>query len=124
VSRPCIYTSPANSTQIAIAKMVSALLSGPQTVEELIAVSGLQQVTLRGYLKAMRREKIIRIADWGFDPRGAQTVPYYAFGSEADAKKRVMLRDQSKRGRQYRDRIKQQALMQLWAPTSLERQAA
>ena len=98
---------PSCPGHIAVAKMMSALLDGKQTVYDLRDVCGLNLTTIRRYVLTMRKEKAVYIADWDFDQRGAVRTPMYSLGRGVDAKRKVVKIDNAARMRQSRERKKQ-----------------
>lgn len=102
---------PSCPGHIAIAKMMSALLDGKQTVYELREVSGLNLTTIRRYVLTMRKERAVYISDWDFDRTGAVRTPMYSLGRGVDAKRKVVKIDNAKRMRQVRERKKQVTIL-------------
>lgn len=95
---------------ICIAKMIGALLHGPQTVAELSELSGLTEYTVRRYVKAMRKERAVHISAWDEDAAGRATAAAYSLGEGRDAKRPLRPRDNAIRMRKYRERMKQAAM--------------
>lgn len=95
---------------ICIAKMIGALVEGPQTVAELSELSGLSEYTVRRYVKAMRKERALHIDSWEEDSAGRVTAAAYSLGKGNDAKRPARPRNNAIRMRQYRVRQKQAAM--------------
>jgi transcriptional regulator with XRE-family HTH domain len=85
------------------AKLVGALMSDvPQSYAELADYSGLSYYTVRRYVNALRdhRPRLVKIAEWSEDIRGARTIPCFLMGSEPDAKRLKI--SEAERQRRYR----------------------
>lgn len=79
---------PTRPGHLAVCKLFAALLEGPQTIAELVDVSGLCDTTVSGYVRALRREGAAHISCWRLDERDRLTVPVYALGKGRDAARR------------------------------------
>jgi predicted ArsR family transcriptional regulator len=95
---------------ICIAKMIGALLHGPQTVAELSELSGLSEYTVRRYVTALRKERAVHIDSWEEDSAGRVTAAAYCLGDGTDAKRPKRPRSNAIRMRQYRERRRQAAM--------------
>jgi transcription initiation factor IIE alpha subunit len=80
-------TKPVKINAISIAKLMSALISGPCTDNELLEVSGLRFNTVNGYLRALRAEEVIYISGWEKDACNRDSIRVYAMGNRRDAKR-------------------------------------
>ncbi len=77
--------APSRPSHLAIAELVARLAAGPATVPELAEQSGLSEQSVRGYVRAMRRRKVIYIAGWEQDAHGRQSLAAYAIGDRPAA---------------------------------------
>jgi hypothetical protein len=93
--------------------MVAAMVKEPQSIEDLIEVSGLCVTTVRHYVLTLRREKAVCIAEWQADRRGHLSVAAYKVGNRPDATKPKNDRnDAGKRWQAWEQKQMQKALMQ------------
>lgn len=90
---------------LSIARLMDALMDGPCTTHELVAVSGLSLGTVRHYVLTLHRESVAYIAHWEQNSRGAYTTPAYMLGRKRDAIKPVM--GASERNKAWRARRRQ-----------------
>ena len=97
---------PSRVGHIAVMQMAYALHTGPQTVADLIELTGLCSTTLRHYVLTGRKQKVLYVAEWHADERGRLTAPAYAFGKKHDAARTPMKRDNAERMRAYAQRDK------------------
>lgn len=95
---------------LCIAEMIAALQDGPKTVTELSELSGLTKYTVRRYVIAMRKKRVVHVAAWEEDSAGRITAPCYRLGKGADAKRSAHPKSNAMRMRQYRERLKQAAM--------------
>lgn len=72
---------------IAYAVMLRELLVGPCTDQELADASGLFVLTVHRWMRVMRKYKVVHIAAWEKDARGAHTIPVHALGEGRDVKR-------------------------------------
>lgn len=83
--------------------MVAALAEGPATVQDIAEETGLTDMSVRGYIRAMRKRRVIHIARWEHDAAGRQTLAAYQLGQKRDAV-RVPPRSRAEMARHYRAR--------------------
>jgi predicted transcriptional regulator len=86
-----------------VAVMISTLVEGHATVNEIAEVSGLSPQSVRGYVTAMRKQKALHVAAWEFDAAGRRRVASYALGEKRDAPKPEQ-RSRAELVRAYRSR--------------------
>lgn len=107
---------PCRPSHIAISKMVAAMVSGPQSIEDLVEASGLCVTTVRHYVLTLRKEKAVRVAEWQADRRGHLSVAGYAMGNRPDAPKPVRgLSEAGKRWKDWESRKNQAQVLRLIA---------
>lgn len=97
-------TAPRRCGHLCVAKMLKALTEGDQTVEDLVEVSGLCDVTVRAYVLTFRKEKAIHVSGWDVDRRGRVTRPAYSIGEKKDVVRKVVPINGAERARKYRER--------------------
>jgi hypothetical protein len=106
-------TRAARPSHIALSKMVAAMVSEPQSIDDLVEVSGLCVTTVRHYVLTLRKEKGVRIAEWQASRRGHLAVAAYAIGNRPDAVRPKNERnDAGKRWQAWEQKQAQKALMQ------------
>jgi hypothetical protein len=68
-------------------RMRSALVSAPQSYDNLVAISGLAKPSVARWVKALRAmsPRPIYIAAWADDARGRKFVPMFRWGVLPDA---------------------------------------
>lgn len=82
-------------TELSNAKLMRALFDGAHTLEELQEASGLGEVTVRKYVAALRREKLVRLIDKAADSSGRRTVPVFQWDPDKpDVKVKALTREQ------------------------------
>jgi hypothetical protein len=95
------------------AKILRALILGPSSISELIEFSGGSYCAIRNYIKALRNEKLIRVADYETAPNGARVIPLFEWAPDrSDAKQPRTAAYE--RQRQYRARKKARVLEDAW----------
>jgi predicted transcriptional regulator len=109
-----VKRAPSRTSHVAIAELVARLASGPSTVIEIAEQSGLSEQSIRGYIRAMRRRKVVYIAAWEDDLRGRQTLAAYAIGDRPNAAKKPP-RTRSQIAKSYRARRRDAALLGICA---------
>lgn len=72
---------------ILFAMLLEELIAGPSTWQELSEHTGLSRNTILNTLQALRKRKLVYVAAWEKDPRGAATMRAYAFGDKPDMKR-------------------------------------
>jgi len=78
---------PISIGHLAGAKLMSALLSRPQSIESLATKTGLTWHTVMRYIRALRQEKACFIEHWSVGANGRINVANYSLGSRPDAKR-------------------------------------
>ena len=63
------------------------LMDGPATAAELVEATGMHMRTVQGFIMALHRKNVVRIAGWERDRSGKQSIRVYEFGEAADATK-------------------------------------
>lgn len=106
-------TSRRRLNALSIARLMAALMDGACTAQDLAEASGLCLDTARHYVLTLHREGIAYIAQWEQNSRGVYTTPAYRLGARRDADK--PRQSGAERGRAYRARRKQIALIQATA---------
>lgn len=99
---------------MAIANMIALLVDGPATVPEIAAESGLCEMTVRSYVRAMRKQRAVHVAQWHHDNAGRQSLAAYLLGRKPDAK-RSPPRTRADIARDYRKRQRDARLLGLRA---------
>ncbi len=64
------------------AKLLRALYEGEYTINELAEQTGLAISTVRGYVKALRNERLVRICDKRRNSRGAPVIHVYEWAPD------------------------------------------
>lgn len=77
---------------VAFAVMLRELLDGPCTAIELAAQTGMRHETVLGWIRAMRRQRVLYVAFWVEDAAGRRTTAAYRLGDKPDAPRRPMPR--------------------------------
>lgn len=87
-------TRARNTTQhaIAFAVILRELLDGPCTALELAAETGMRHETVLGWIRAMRRQSVLHVAQWVEDSQGRRGTAAYSLGNKPDAPRRPMQR--------------------------------
>jgi len=96
---------PVKINSLSVAKIMGALFKGPCTVTDLLAVSGLSLNTIRGYVQAMRSEKLIYVASWKKCSMGRDIIRVWAFGNKPDAPRSTKTKAQVARECRMRKRL-------------------
>jgi hypothetical protein len=99
---------------ITIAKMLSAMLDGPQTVYDIQDLTGWHKNTVGHYVRALRKEGAIYVATWEQDRRKSWSLRGYMIGRKKDAPK-PKKQTSSMRCKRYRARVKHISLIQMTA---------
>ena len=104
---------------IALRNLVHALMQGPHDYYQLPEITGLSHSTIRRWLTPWRHQssgvpRLVHVAAWHEDERGYLSRPAFAYGpnkpNAAPAGKPA-----AERKRQYRARLKMQAMIQATA---------
>jgi predicted ArsR family transcriptional regulator len=101
---------PARPAHLAVAIMVSLLIEGPATVQDIADETGLTEQSVRDYMRAMRKRRAVHVAAWEHDKAGRQTRAAYRLGRKPDAA-RVPPRTNADRMKHYRARKKDAQLL-------------
>lgn len=67
------------------ARMQQALTLEPQSLDDLVLISGLAKPAVTRYIKQLHAEGMVHIEAWGKDPRGYPTIRLYVWGQGVDA---------------------------------------
>lgn len=70
------------SNASAYAAALEGLMDGASTVHELSEESGLALSTLRKWVAALKRRKLVFVSAWEKDPLGRHTRPVFALGRD------------------------------------------
>lgn len=89
---------------LVMALALKVILSGRFTREELLHKTGVHYQSAGRWLAAIKREKLIYIADWQNDTMGRDNIPVYELGDKPDKKRRSITPAQ--RSKRYRDNLK------------------
>ena len=100
---------PSAISAFSYAKMIKAIIEGPATVEEICEESGYSKPTVRAYLKALKKERLIYVAEWQEGPNGRVNTPSYGWGDKRDVVRPV--RSKNERMRRTRRRNRDAALL-------------
>ena len=101
---------PARPAHLAVALMMARLLEGPATVRDIADETGLTEFSTRGYMRAMRRYRVVYVAAWELDAAGRQTLAAYKLGKRPDAV-RVPPMTRAQMARNYRARKRDAQLL-------------
>lgn len=99
---------------LSYAKMIAALIQCPATVQELAEETGLHHLTVAIHVRALYKEKVIRIGGWDHDSMGRQQIKVWAWGKGEDAPKREP-KTNAQIKRRARARRKQREMARLMA---------
>lgn len=105
---------PCRVSHLALAGMVAQMVQGTVTVPDMAEATGLSEQTIRGYVRALRKARVLHIAAWEQDAAGRQTMPAYTLGARPDAKRKPP-RTRAEIARHYRARKKTGALLGVFA---------
>lgn len=67
--------------------MLEELMAGPSKAQDIVEYTGMSIITVQRTLRVMHRRKVIHIAAWEKDARGAWTMRAFALGNKKDAPK-------------------------------------
>lgn len=76
---------PVRLGALSMAKVVAALMRGPCSVPDLMALSGLSCNTVHEYMRALRKESVVHIGAWARDATGRESLRVYQWGAGKDA---------------------------------------
>lgn len=103
---------PSRAMHIAIGKMLGAMVQAPQSIQDLVEVSGLNVTTVRHYVIAWRKAKAVYVAEWQADQRSHLSIAAYSLGSKKDAVRQRGKTPAAIRWKQWEEKKAQQVLMQ------------
>ena len=69
---------------ILVARMIASIHNDPQTVYDLVDDLGLAERTVRRFIEALKKEKLIYISSWTMGPGGRKKTPVYKWGEGED----------------------------------------
>lgn len=87
----------------AYAHMVDMLINDGGTVEDLYEETGMNRNTIRKFIAAMRRRKVVYVARWEPNSIGRHNIANYRIGNKPDAKQPEPRSNQQKK-RDYDER--------------------
>jgi len=93
---------------VCLAKLISTMLDGPCTAEELVHVTGLAKATVYAYMRAMRKEGCAFVSGWEKDRMGRDAYMIYTLGRGKDKPRRK--RTHSENVQAYKARRQQTAI--------------
>lgn len=67
--------------------MLEELMAGPSKAQDIAEYTGMSIITVQRTLRVMHRRKVIHVAAWEEDARGAWTLRAFALGDKKDARK-------------------------------------
>lgn len=100
---------PVRLGPLSVAKVMKALSAGPCSIDDLQSVSGLSRATLNEYTRALRKEHILYVSDWGLDKRGCKNVKIFTFGFGTDVPK--VKKSKAQIARECRQRKREQKFL-------------
>lgn len=65
--------------------MHMAMYNSPQSLDQLVEVSGLEKPTVRRFIGELQAMKMVHVGAWARDPRGYPTIRQYKWGAGQDA---------------------------------------
>ncbi len=71
-------------TPLASAKMQTAMLQEPHSLDELVELTGLAKATVTRFVNELHEEKVIHVADWARDARNYPTIRRFKMGNQPD----------------------------------------
>lgn len=78
---------PLSPNAVAYAVMIDYLLREPCSHEKIRLVTGLSMSGVRSYLGALRRRKLVYVAEWETDAKGRRCVKCFKLGRLPDVTK-------------------------------------
>lgn len=72
-------------TPVAATRMQMALQTKPQSLDDLVVVSGLAKPTVTRYIKEMQVVALVHVGGWARDTRGYPTIRQFSWGALPDA---------------------------------------
>jgi predicted ArsR family transcriptional regulator len=85
------------------ADVIRLLIDGPITQQDIIDETGLHKFTIRDYLKALHKRKLIHIAVWSMTGPRRHRVAHWMWGRGTDARRPPRI-PSSTRAAHYRQR--------------------
>jgi DNA-binding transcriptional ArsR family regulator len=88
------------------ALLLRALYDGPRTMRELRDITGLAESTVRGYLKALRKQKLVRVCDLLRNSNNIPCINVYEWAPDEPSYRvpRASKLTAAQRSKQYRER--------------------
>ena len=71
-------------TPVATATMQTAMLSAAQSLNDLVALSGLSKQTVTRFVNELHEAKVIHVGGWARDTRGYPTIRQFSMGNKPD----------------------------------------
>lgn len=71
-------------TPVASLRMTAAMRVVPQSLDDLVSVSGLSKQTVTRFVKELTEAKMAHIGAWARDCRGYPTIRRFAMGDDPD----------------------------------------
>lgn len=98
-------------TPVAAARLQQALNTDPQSLDDLVAVSGMSKRVVSRYVRELYEgeAKMIHVGDWGRDSRGYPTIRKFKWGNQPDVACPLTDRTPAQRMRDVRARRKEAA---------------
>lgn len=98
-------------TALANADLLRALFEAERdgvglSYAELAEVTGLSETTMRDYIRALRRRKLVPVVSWGEDVKGARTIREFAWGPDKKDKPQPRMTG-AERSARYKAKMRQ-----------------
>ena len=90
------------------AKLLKMLLQEPITAHDVVEELGLHIVNVQGFMRTLKKHKVVRICAWEADRLGRDCTPVYKLGKGRDKPRRQTPRAEI--SRRYREKKKMLAL--------------
>lgn len=84
---------------VASQRMSAAMGVAPQTLDDLVAVSGLAKQTVTRFVKELTDAKMAHVGGWDRDCRGYPTIRKYSIGAGPDVACPVLYKNNAERMR-------------------------
>lgn len=94
------------------AKILRMLYTGPCGWRDIMAKTGAGEWAVRSYIGHLRREKLVRVGDWGLSPKGARTRELYEWAPDERDEPKPKPKTVAQRSRDARARRRQRAVTQ------------
>ena len=109
---PAPKNQPINKVnQETYALVFKALLTEPQSLDNLEELTGLHRVTLYRLFRTLKKHKVVHVVEWEQDRMGRDMFPVFAIGHGKDKPKFRMSRTEI--ARRYRERKKQKKVTEV-----------